>query len=278
MLLTKEWGCRIVNLKRLNKKLIVGGSIFIAIVVFVFCLPFFYRVDPNEIELTELEMPPSFSHPFGTDELGRDILSRTIAGGKISLAVGILATSIKMLLAIFFAFLASFSKKLDAIIMRMVDVMLCFPFYVFAFSLIAFFGNSVLHLIIIIAIFTFPPATRLIRTEILAIKNKEFIYICMINGESNLKILLLQILPLLKKTIAVIFTTSVAQAVLMESSLSFLGLGVQEPEVSWGAMLSVTLNIMNLGTKSYMWMPAGICIVALTFSVYWIGEGINELA
>ncbi len=263
--------------KRINKKLIIGFTIFIVLIISVFLFPFFYKGDPNEIELTEIEMPPSFSHILGTDELGRDVFLRTIIGGKISLAVSILGTTIKMVIALFFAFLASFSKKLDAIIMRIIDVLLCFPFYVFAFSLIAFFGTSIFHLIIIIAFFTFPPATRLIRTEILTIKNKEFIHICMINGESNIKILLFSILPLLKKTIAVIFTTSVAQVVLMESSLSFLGLGVQEPNVSWGSMLSVTLNIMNLSTKSYMWLPSAICIISLTFSVYLIGEGLNEL-
>lgn len=263
--------------KIFNKKLSVGLSLFLLILVFVLACPFFYGVNPDEIELMEIEMPPSISHPLGTDELGRDVLARTIKGGRISLAVGLLSTIIKMFLSLSFAFLATNSRTLNAIIMRGIDVLLCFPFYVFAFVLIAFFGNSILHLIIIIALFSFPQATRLLCTEIHTIQNKEFVYVAQINGSSNLNILLNQILPLLKKTIAVIFSTSIAQAVLMESSLSFLGLGVQEPETSWGAMLSVAFDIMNIGTKAHLWLPQGVCVISLTFSVYLIGEGLNEL-
>ena len=110
-----------------------------------------------------------------------------------------------------------------------------------------------------------------------AIKDREFIQICRINGESNVRILFRHIVPLLRNTIAVIFTTSVAQAVLMESSLSFLGMGIREPQASWGSMLSVTLDVMNIGSKWYIWLPAGLCIILMTYSVHLIGEGFREL-
>lgn len=244
----------------------------------VFIVPPVYRIKPNDIDLTAIEQPPSRQHPLGTDALGRDVLARIAAGGTVSLAVGIAATAIRTLIAVLLGFTAAFSKKADAVIMRLIDVQLCFPFYVLALSIMVFLGHSVTHLIIVIACFTFAPSARLLRTEVRALKELEFIQICRINGESSLRILCRHILPLVKHTLAVICTTSVAQAVLMESSLSFLGMGIQEPQASWGSMLSTALDMMNLGTKWFLWMPAGLCIVLLTYSIHLIGEGINELS
>ena len=160
--------------------------------------------------------------------------------------------------------------------MRLCDVFMCFPFYVLAISISAFIGPSIKNLIIIIAFFTFASSTRLIRTEIKALKDKEFIQILKINGESNFKILVNHIIPNLRNTILVIFTTSVAQGILMESSLSFFGLGVKEPMSSWGSMLSVALNILNIQKKWFMWLPAGVLVLTLVFSINLIGEGLKN--
>ena len=262
----------------LNRKVLIGGSLFTGLLLFIFLTPLIAQKDPNAIDLMQIEQPPSPEHLFGTDSLGRDILARTAAGGKISLAVGIAATSIRTLIAVLLGFAAGFSKKADAVLMRIIDVLLCFPFYVLALSVMVFLGNSLANLIMVIAFFTFAPSARLIRTEVLAIKDREFIQICRINGESNIRLLFRHIMPLLQNTIAVIFTTSVAQAVLMESSLSFLGMGIQEPQASWGSMLSITLDVMNIGSKWYIWLPAGLCIILMTYSVHLIGEGITSAA
>lgn len=258
-------------------KLYTGLIILTFIVLFVIVIPLFYRTNPNEIDLRNIESYPSSAHILGTDALGRDIFSRLYAGGRISLLVGIGATCIKTMIALILGFVAGFSKKADIIIMRIVDLFLCFPFYVLALSVMVFTGNSLFNLIMIMAFLTFAPQTRLIRTEVITLKEKEFIQICKINGAKNINILFNHIIPLLKHTILVIFTNSVAQAVLMESSLSFLGMGIQEPQASWGSMLSVSLNIMNVGEKWFLWLPAGICILLLTYSVHLIGEGLNEL-
>ena len=131
-------------------------------------------------------------------------------------------------------------------------------------------------MIIIIVFFTFSVPTRLIRTEIKTLKDKEFIQILKINNERTGRILINHIIPNLKNTIFVIFTTSVAQAILMESSLSFLGMGVQEPQASWGSMLSVTLNILNIQKKWWLWLPAGVSVLLLVFSINLIGEGLKD--
>ena len=262
----------------LNRKVLIGGSLFTGLFLFIFLTPLIAQKDPNAIDLMQIEQLPSPEHWFGTDSLGRDILARTAAGGKISLAVGIAATSIRTLIAVLLGFAAGFSKKADAVLMRIIDVLLCFPFYVLALSVMVFLGNSLVNLIMVIAFFTFAPSARLIRTEVLAIKDREFIQICRINGENSVRMLFGHIVPLLRNTIAVIFTTSVAQAVLMESSLSFLGMGIQEPQASWGSMLSITLDVMNIGSKWYIWLPAGLCIILMTYSMHLIGEGITSAA
>lgn len=260
----------------MKMKFTVGSILFILILSFVFIAPKFYDKNPNEVNLTMVEKAPNKANPLGTDETGRDVLARLMAGGKVSLTVGILASLVKLFISLFFGFFAGYFKKLDGIIMRICDVFMCFPFYVLAISISAFIGPSIKNLIIIIAFFTFASSTRLIRTEIKALKDKEFIQILKINGESNFKILINHIIPNLRNTILVIFTTSVAQGILMESSLSFFGLGVKEPMSSWGSMLSVALNILNIQKKWFMWLPAGILVLTLVFSINLIGEGLKN--
>lgn len=260
----------------MNKKLLLGVGIFSLLLLFIFLGPSFYDKDPDEIDLYRIEKAPSREHPLGTDKVGRDVLSRLMWGGRVSLSVGLLATMVKVLIALVLGFLAGFFKRLDGLIMRIVDVFMCFPFYVLALSFVAFVGPSIQNLVIIIAFFTFAPATRMIRTEVKTLKEMEFIQISKINGEKNWRLLFFQILPNLYRTILVIFTNSVAQAILMESSLSFLGVGVKEPQSSWGSMLSVTLNVLNIGSKWWMWLPAGVLVIGLTYSIHLMGEGIHE--
>lgn len=257
-------------------KLWIGSILFSLILCFVYIAPNFYPKDPNTVNLTNVEKAPSSNSPLGTDETGRDVLSRLMAGGKVSLTVGVLASLVKMLIALGLGFISGFFDKLDVIIMRICDVFMCFPFYVIAISFSAFMGPSVKNLIILIAFFTFSSSTRLIRTEIKSLRDKEFIQILKINGEKNYKILVNHIIPNIRNTVLVIFTTSVAQGILMESSLSFFGLGVREPVSSWGSMLSVALNILNIQKKWWLWLPAGILVLLLVFSINLIGEGLKD--
>ena len=257
-------------------KLIFGYSMFIVIILFVIAGPLIYKVNPDTVNMMKIEKAPDIEALLGTDSMGRDVLARLMEGGKISLTVGILATAVKISVALILGFVSSFFDKADPIIMRICDIFMCFPFYVLAISMAAFIGPSIVNLIIIIVFFTFSMPTRLIRTEIRTIKDKEYIQILKLNNEKTLKILINHIFPNLKNTILVIFTTSVAQAILMESSLSFLGMGVQEPQASWGGMLSVTLNILNIQNRWWLWLPAGMMILGLVFSINLIGEELKD--
>ena len=263
-------------MKKKNYKLISGSIVFLMIVLFIFIGPFIYKVNPNATDVMKIEIKPNGKFLLGTDATGRDVLARLMAGGKVSLTVGILATAVKIMISLFLGFISAFFEKLDSLIMRICDVFMCFPFYILAISVAAFVGPSIKNLIIIIVFFTFSVPTRLIRTEIKTLKDKEFIQILKINNEKTGRILINHIIPNLKNTIFVIFTTSVAQAILMESSLSFLGMGVQEPQASWGSMLSVTLNILNIQKKWWLWLPAGVSVLLLVFSINLIGEGLKD--
>ena len=262
-------------MKKKNYKLMCGSIVFLMIVLFIFIGPLIYRVNPNTTDLMKTESRPDIKSVMGTDATGRDILARLMSGGKISLTVGVLAT-VKIMISLFLGFISAFFEKMDSLVMRMCDVFMCFPFYILAISVAAFVGPSIKNLIIIIVFFTFSVPTRLIRTEIKTLKDKEFIQILKINNEKTGRILINHIIPNLKNTIFVIFTTSVAQAILMESSLSFLGMGVQEPQASWGSMLSVTLNILNIQKKWWLWLPAGVAVLLLVFSINLIGEGLKD--
>lgn len=257
-------------------KLVLGSSILFAILLFVFVTPYVYQKNPNSVNLTAVEKSPSKENPLGTDETGRDVLARLMVGGKVSITVGVVTSIVKLFISLILGFTAGFFKKIDSIIMRLCDIFMCFPFYVLAISFSAFVGPSLKNLIILISFFTFAPSTRLIRTEIKTLKDKEFIQILKINGEKNFKILINHIIPNLKNTILVIFTTSVATGILMESSLSFFGLGVKEPMSSWGSMLSVALNVLNIQKKWWMWLSAGVLVLTLVFSINLIGEGLSD--
>ena len=219
-------------------KLYLGCFLFISILSFIFIGQKIYDKNANSINLTNIEKAPSSTNPLGTDSTGRDVMARLMEGGKVSLQVGIYATAVKMIIALTLGFISGFYDKIDVFIMRICDVFMCFPFYVLAISISAFIGPSLKNIIIIIAFFTFAQATRLIRTEIKTLRNMEYIQILKINGEKSFNILFNHIILNIKNTVLVIFTTSVAQAILMESSLSFFGLGIQEPKSSWGSMLS----------------------------------------
>lgn len=259
-----------------NRKFTIGFILFVIVLIFSFIIPFFYNVDPNKTNLMMIEKYPNHINILGTDQTGRDVFTRLMYGGRVSIYVGIIATSVKMLISIILGFLSAYFKRLDKIIMRICDIFMCFPFYVLAISISAFTKPSLKNLIIIISLLTFSQSTRILRTEIKVLKDMEYIQILKVNGEKFFKILLNHIIPNIKNTILVIFTTSVAQSILMESSLSFFGMGVQEPISSWGSMLSVTLNILNIQKKWWLWLPAGISIITLVFSVNIMGEGLKN--
>ncbi|MGY3765853.1 ABC transporter permease [Vagococcus vulneris] len=264
-------------MKKRNIWFYLGCTILGIIIIIVVVGPLVYPVSSSFTDLMSVSEPPSAKHPLGTDETGRDIMARLFSGGRITLYVGLMATIFRTVLGLAVGAVAGYyGGFINQVVMRTADVVMCFPFYILAISLAAILGPSTTNLIIIIVLFSWPSSARLFASEIKDLQQSEFITYFKLNNFSDYHIILRHIIPNIKNTIVSIFTLSVSQAVLMESSLSFLGLGVQPPSSSWGMMLSSARNMISVQMEWWLWLPAGIMVFLTVFSVYLIGENIES--
>ncbi|MEL3907730.1 MAG: ABC transporter permease [Treponemataceae bacterium] len=255
----------------------IAVYILLTIVAFVFLGPLFWKVDQNEINLNYINTPPNAIHPLGTDELGRDVLARLMAGGRISLFVGAVATIVQLALGLFFGILAAIlPERLQNILMRFIDAIMTIPFYILAVSIAGFVGPSIKNLIIIIAVFTWAPCARMVRTEILRIKNEEFIMYAKLLKQDTVKITVKHFIPNIKHLLFTRATLSMAQAIMMEASLSFLNLGVRQPNASWGNMLTGAINIVTIAVHRHLWLPAALLIFLTVMSINIISRSIEQ--
>ncbi|MGH2550298.1 MAG: ABC transporter permease [Thermomicrobiales bacterium] len=233
----------------------------------------FLDVTPNSLSCMSLERP-STSHPFGCDPLGRDILARLLAGSRISLTVGILValctTVLGLLVGLFSGYLGG---AVDSVLMRFTDTMLAMPTFFIVLAAAAFLGPSLFNTIAIIGVTQWMVTARLIRSECLAIRETEFIIAARVIGHSNLGVMR-HILLNVVSTVVVLATLAVATGILTESALSYLGLGIQPPESSWGAMLSGAQGYIF--TEPMQGVYPGVLIVLTVLAVNFLGEGLRE--
>lgn len=260
-----------------NIEFYFGIIIIVAIVLFSFLGPVFYRVDPDLVDLFNISSRPMKGHILGTDEIGRDILARLMYGGRVSILVGIVATGLKIVISVVLGTISGYFRgPIDSIIMRLADIIMCFPFYILAISLAAIVGPSAKNLVLIIALFNWPQTSRVIRGEVLRLNNENYILAAKINGFSSFYIISNHIIPNILPTIFLTSTLSIAQSILIESSLSFLGMGVRPPMASWGNMLSSAQNMMTLQREWWIWLPAGIFVIMTVLSINFIGDGLER--
>jgi peptide/nickel transport system permease protein len=237
--------------------------------------PWLSPCQPAQIDAGSILCAPSSAHLLGTDSLGRDVLSRLIYGSRISLSVGIIAVGISTLLGVFFGALAGFyGKTADALIMRVVDVMLCFPTFFLILAAVAFLDTSIFNIMVIIGLTNWMGPARLVRAEIMALKEREFVEAARASGAGNLRIIVRHMLPNACGPLLVNATLSVAGAILLESGLSFLGLGVQPPVPSWGNML--TEAKATLGVAWWITVFPGSAIFLAIIGFNFIAEGIRK--
>ena len=259
------------NIKKYLKYAPIAGLILITLCVWV--VPAIYKVDPNYTDKSSIAQAPSKSHPMGTDEVGRDILARLIYGGRVSIGVGIIASLLQLIIATFFGVVAGyFGKRIDEMILRLIDIFLCFPFYILALSLAAVMGPSTKNLILIIVFFSWAQNARIIRTRVYELKNEDFIRYYKIAGFSSVEIIMRHIIKNISETLAVCFTISSGRAILMEASLSFLGVGVQYPNPSWGNILSSAMNLTTIESQWWMWGFAAIAVVMTVLLIHEISN------
>jgi len=253
-------------------------SIILLIFIIFFCFfgNYFYQLDAFELNKNVILLSPSFEHLFGTDRLGRDVLARVIEGGKISLIIGvgsaIIATLIGLIAGVSGGF---FQKKTDKIFVVVVDLFLTFPTFFLLLALISYINASALVLIIVISITGWMGTARLIRSESFAIANKPFIKILKIAKVSNIKIIFKYFLPLLAPIFFISFTFAVGGAILAESGLSFLGIGITPPEISWGTILSEGKEVIDIA----WWLSffPGFMIFLIVFCLINISDYLQQL-
>ncbi len=260
----------------LKNRMAMAGSLVVLMLFAVSLLaPWIAPCDPSAIDLKQVLAAPSSAHLFGTDQLGRDVLSRMIWGARISLKVGFVATGIAILLgAILGAVSGYYGRWVDAVIMRFVDIMLCFPTFFLILAVIAILEPSIWNIMIIIGLTGWMGITRLVRADFTSLKERDFVLAARVIGASDLRIIFVHILPNAMASILVAATLGVAGAILTESALSFLGIGVQPPTPSWGNILTAGKD--NIDIAWWLSLYPGLAILITVLGYNLLGEGIRD--
>lgn len=264
--------------KFFKNKLAVCGIIVIIILVLLSILaPLLTNYTISETDLFSIKMPPSKEHILGTDELGRDVFTRLMYGGRVSILVGLSAMILQVSIGVLLGAAAGYYGGIvEKIIMRVIDIIMCFPFFVIAVSIAAIFGAGIKNLIIIIGLLMWPNIARIVRAEILSVKENDYILAAKAMGLSSFEIIRHHILPNVMSSILVAATLAIASGILTEASLSFLGIGVKLPQPSWGNMLISAQNIGTLQREWWLWIPAGSLIILMVLSINFVGDALRE--
>ena len=268
------------NQKTLNRffknRLAVIGLVLLLLLVFVAVLAeVISPYDPIKLDLQAISQAPSAKYWFGTDNLGRDIFSRVLYGARVSLSAGVVAVGIAVIVGLALGLLAGFfGKAVDEIIMRIVDAMLAFPFLVLAITLAAVLGPSLQNSMLAIAVVSVPGFARLTRAQMLSERERDYVQAAQSLGASDPRIVFRHLLPNIAGPIIIQATLSIAGAILAESSLSFLGLGVQPPTPSWGEMLNTARGYLR--DAPWMAIAPGSLIFASVLAFNLVGDGLRD--
>jgi len=260
-----------------NKFGVLGGLFLLLLVILAVFAPWLAPYNPVKQDYMSVLQPPSAKHWFGTDALGRDILSRIIYGAQVSLKAGIISVGIALVIGVPVGLISGYFKGFwdEIIIMRVTDAMLSFPSLVLALSLAAVLGAGLNNAMIAIGLVYTPTFIRLVRGEVLAQREREYVEAARSSGISHWRIMLFHILPNAWAPIMVQATLSVAGAILAEASLSFLGLGTQPPTPSWGAMLSEGQGYLTQAPWMSIWPGVFIFLAVMSINVF--GDAVRDM-
>jgi len=258
-----------------NKIAVAGGGVVILLFIISLLAPWVAPYDPCEVNLQMVLAPPSPGHLLGTDQLGRDVLSRMIWGARISLKVGFVATGIAILIGTILGAIAGYyGKWVDVAIMRFVDIMLCFPTFFLILAVIAILEPSIWNIMVVIGLTGWMGVTRLVRADFISLKERDFVQAARAIGAGDLRIIFVHILPNAMASVLVTATLGVAGAILTESALSFLGIGVQPPTPSWGNILTAGKD--NIDIAWWLSLYPGLAILITVLGYNLLGEGIRD--
>lgn len=262
--------------KRLKRNhLAIFGLIVVVLVTFVAIFaPALMPYDYAAQNIEKRFVSPSLEHPFGTDNFGRDILSRVIYGSRYTLLIGFGCITVATFFGTLLGSLAGFYSRLDNVIMRLVDIIMGIPIFMLALSIVASLGPSLQNLMIALCVTSTPPFVRVVRAQVMLVKQQEFIESTKSIGASNLRILLRHILPNSLAPIIVQYTLGVGNVILWGASLSFIGMGVQAPTPEWGLMISA--GRAYLRSYWYMSIIPGLAIIMVTYALNVLGDGLRD--
>ena len=260
---------------RRNRLALIGGVVVVILVVLAIFAPIVAPWDPNRPDVKKILIDPSPSHPLGTDQLGRDVLSRMLHGARVSLAVGFVSVGIATAIGIVLGALAGYNGgSVDAFIMRLVDLMLVFPRVFLLLAVLAFLRPSIWTIMAVIGLTGWMGVTRLVRAEFLALKEREFVVWSQAIGASGYRVVWRHILPNAMAPVLVAMTLGIPAAILTESGLSFLGLGVQPPYATWGNILNEGKDTIEIGWWLSFYPGVAILVTVLSYNL--LGEGIRD--
>jgi peptide/nickel transport system permease protein len=264
---------------------LVGTAIFLFIVIAVIVGPYLHTIDPNTIAIREKNQGPSFLHPMGTDQLGRDTLAQVLAGGRISLAVGVTAMFLSLVIGTFVGVLAGYFKKLDGPLMRLTDLFLALPLLPLLLVIIMLFRETLranfgpetgifILIVFVIGITSWMQTARIVRGDVISLKEREFVLAAKSIGTGERRIIVRHILPNILSAIMVSATLGIASAIITESALSFLGLGFPSDFPTWGRLVFDGVTFLEQIPSRVLW--PGLAISLTVLSVNYMGDGLRD--
>jgi len=263
------------QLMRQSPLMLIGGTLVLGVALLALLAPWIAPYDPTDIDVSVILMPPSWQHWCGTDTLGRDVFSRMLYGARVSLAVGFVAVGISLILGLILGAVSGFfGGRTDSILMRITDMVLCFPTFFLILAVIAFLEPSIWNIMIVIGLTSWMGVARLVRAEFLSLSRREFVLAAHSLGASPIRLMWRYLLPNAMGPILVSAILGIAGAVLIESGLSFLGLGVQPPDASWGNILTDGKD--NIQIAWWLSVYPGMAILTTVLGYNLLGEGLRD--
>lgn len=262
---------------RSHRGAVVGLALLLVCAAMVWLGPLLWTVDPDLIDLAQRDLPPSAAHPMGTDELGRDLLARILEGGRLTLAVALAAVVASISLGLLVGAIAGYvGGVVDNLLMRLVDVFYSLPSLFVVILLVLVLGAGFWPIVIAIALFTWMNTARIVRASVLSIKEREYVEAARSLGAGHARILLGHVLPGTFGPLVVTATLNIAFAILTESALSFLGLGFQPPQSTWGGLLFEAQRAVIAEGHWWRGFFPGLMIFAVVLAVNYIGDGLSD--
>ena len=261
-----------------NEKLIFIGLAVILIEIFIMLfLPIIMKLDPYSVDNINFDTPPGGGHILGTDSIGRDVFARLVYGGRVSIFVGVFSTLVSLVIGVPLGLYAGYYRGImEGLIMRITDIFMAFPGVILVLVAVALVGPSVWSVSIIIGIMGFTGFTRLTYSRVLTVSRLGYIEAARVIGTGNSEIIWRYVLPNSIVPILIAAAFNMSSAILTESALSFLGMGVQPPQASWGNIIFEAQSIAILIGKPWQWLPAGIAIIVTVMSINFLGDGLRD--